>query len=346
MNILGLISSENDPASRTRIKQYKKEFASHNVSLFPKYYTPLRDKDPSKWMYRFGKMTGVSEWRIANFFKTIGRLSLLRQQYKYDIIWENRLLLPHHSYFERKIKKPLVFDYDDAIWINEGEKQVQEVISKSALVFAGNEYLAEYGSKFNKNIYIIPTTVDTEMLYPLNKNYETFVIGWIGTKSNFPFLEIIKQPIIDFLSQNSDSKFVIVSSEKPSQFKFDEKQVCFSTWSVENENNLINQFSVGIMPLPDNEYTRGKCSYKMLQYMACGKPVIVSPVGMNKMILSEDEVGLGATVEKQWFDLFVKLKTDDTTRERLGQHGRMVVEEKYSKKKYAPIILEHFSKLI
>ncbi|HMU45937.1 MAG TPA: glycosyltransferase [Chitinophagaceae bacterium] len=346
MKILGLISSENDPASRTRIKQYKKEFASQNVLLSPRYFTPLRDKDPSRWMYRFRKTTGVSEWRIANFFKIISRLPLLQQQKKYDIIWENRLLLPHHSYFERRIKKPLVFDYDDAIWINEGEKQVQETISKSTLVFAGNEYLAEYGSKYNKKVCIIPTTVDTEILYPQNKINETFVIGWIGTKSNFSFLEIIKQPIIDFLSQNSDSKFVVVSSEEPPQFKFDEKQVCFIPWSAENENNLINQFSVGIMPLPDNEYTRGKCSYKMLQYMACGKPAIVSPVGMNQKILSEDEVGFAASEEKQWFDLFVKLKNDDATRERLGQNGRMVVEEKYSIKKYAPIILEHFSKLI
>lgn len=346
MKILGLISSENDPASRTRIKQYKKEFASHNVSLSPRYFTPLRDDDPSKWMYRLRKITGVSEWRISNFFKTIGRLSLLQQQKKYDMVWENRLLLPHHSYLERKIKKPLVFDYDDAIWINEGEKQVQRVIAKSALVFAGNEYLAEYGSKFNKNIHIIPTTVDTESLYPQSKINETFTIGWIGTKCNFPFLEIIRQPIIDFLSQNFDSKFVVVSSEKPPQFKFDEKQVCFSTWSAENENSLINQFSIGVMPLPDNEYTRGKCSYKMLQYMACGKPVIVSPVGMNQKILSEDEVGFAATEEQQWLDLFLRLKNENTIRKSLGKNARMVVEEKYSIKKYAPIILEHFSKLI
>ncbi len=342
MKVLGLISSSTDPASRFRIIQYKEALAKENISLTPRYFSPPRDQDPLPWMYQFKKIAGINEWRTANTLKLVSRLPLLFQQFQYDIIWQNRLILPYYNFIEKKYKKPLIFDYDDAIWLNEGARQVKTTIAKAAMVFAGNEYLADFALKHNKNINIIPTTVDTGKLFPLNIISDNFTIGWIGSKSNTPYLDIIKPALLDFLAVSKNSRLIIVSSEKPSNFVFDNERIVFKNWYPEMENEIINQFTVGIMPLADNEYTRGKCSYKMLQYMACGKPVIVSPVGMNNKLLAEDTVGLAANTKEEWVNALTTVKNDISLSGILGTNGRKMVENNYSLNKYAPIISEHF----
>jgi glycosyltransferase involved in cell wall biosynthesis len=346
MQILGLISSPEDPASRARIIQYKDYFTRAGVSLTPRFFLPEREANPAPWTYRLKKITGISEWRSSSTIKILARLPLLFQQKKYDIIWQNRLLLPHHFYFEKKISKPLVFDYDDAIWLNEGEKQVAAAITKSAMVFAGNEYLAGFAAKHNKNVQLIPTTVDTKKLFPLDLTTNQFTLGWIGTKSNFKYLDIIKPALLDFLTKHKDARFIIVSSEKPGQFNFDNEQIIFKPWSAEKENELINEFSVGLMPLKDTEWTRGKCSYKMLQYMACGKPVVVSPVGMNNKILDSGTIGMAANNTSEWLNAFTTLKDDKGFYATCCLNGRSLVEKNYSAAVYTPVIINHFKKLL
>lgn len=345
MNILGLIASSVDPASRFRIIQYKEPLSKEKIELQLRFYTPLRDKDPTHLMRRLKRITGINEWRIANTLKSIARLPLIIQQFSFDIIWQNRLLLPYHRFFEKKYIKPFAFDYDDAIWLNEGEKQVAYAISKADVVFAGNEYLAGFGKKYNKNIHIIPTAVDTDILYPLNKPAGLFTIGWIGSRSNLPYLEIIRQPLLDFLTMNNDARLVIISTEKPLNFNFDNNRIIFQSWQPDKENEMINEFSVGIMPLTDDNYTRGKCSYKMLQYMACGKPVIVSPVGMNSKLLSESDIGFAATSKEDWLKALISVKNDPQLSEALGKNGTTLVESSYSVKKYAPVIAACFRKI-
>lgn len=345
MKILGLISSPTDPASRFRIMQYKKPLSMQNIQMSVKYFNPLRDKNPAPWMYRLRKITGINEWRTADFFKSFARLPLLAKQYNFDIIWQNRLLLPCHNFFENKYKKPFVFDYDDAIWLTEGENKVITAISKASMVFAGNEYLADFAQKYNTNIHIIPTVIDTEIMYPTYKFPDRFTIGWIGSRSNFAYLDLIKQTLYDFLSNHQDARLVIISTEMPPNYKFDNKQIIFHPWQPDNENGVINEFSVGIMPLPDNDLTKGKCSYKMLQYMACGKPVIVSPVGMNNKLLSESNIGFAANTREDWHRALIAVKNDYHLSQELGKNGRNLVECNYSLKKYVPLIASHLTKI-
>ena len=345
MKILGLISSPTDPASRARIMQYKNYFSEAGGELTPRFFSPFRDADPAPWTYKLKKITRINEWRTANIFKSLARLPLLIQQYNYDIIWQNRLVLPHHFFFENKFNKPLVFDFDDAIWLNEGEKQVKAAISRAALVFAGNQYLSDYGSSLNKNIHIIPTTIDTKKLFPLNNEIENFNIGWIGSESNFKYLEIIKPAILDFLSKNTDSSFTVVSSKKPTQFSFDNNRIIFKQWSAEKENEIINDFSVGLMPLEDNSWTKGKCSYKMLQYLACGISAIVSPVGMNKELLAAGDVGYAATNQHDWFNAITEVKNNKAHAIQKGNNGRELVERDYSCTVMTPKIINLFKTL-
>lgn len=346
MKVLGLISSLTDPASRARIIQYKDYFAASGNTLAPRFFTPLKDADPAPWTYKLKKITGINEWTSFDLMKTIGRVPLHFAQAGFDLIWQNRLIQLHHSYWETKLRKPVVFDFDDAIWFNEGEKEVIKKIQQSAMIFAGNEYLADYASKYNKNTFIIPTTVDTTKLFPLKKKASCFTIGWIGTKSNFQYLEIMKSAVLDFLLQNQDACLVIVSSEKPDQFNFDDKQIIFRYWNQETENLVINEFSVGLMPLADTEWTKGKCSYKMLQYMACGKPVIVSPVGMNNKLLTADTIGVAANNTVGWLNAFNTLKNDNDFHTTCSLNGRNLVEKNYSVAIYTPVIINHFKKLL
>jgi glycosyltransferase involved in cell wall biosynthesis len=337
MNILSLISSLTDPASRFRIMQYKKSLAELGTHLNYTVPYPPKDSDPSRIVFKSKKL-----WHIC---MVTGRLKILPQQYFYDAIWQNRLLIYDHFIIEKFIKKPLVFDMDDAIWLCEGEKQINLAIGRSQMVFAGNDYLAEYSSRFNSNTKIIPSTIDTDVFKPLFTENKTFTLGWIGTKSNFPYLELIKQPVLQFLQETKNTRLIIVSTEQPGVFKFDNKRIVFKQWSAEKENRMINEFSVGLMPLPDNNWTKGKCSYKMLQYMACGKPAIVSPVGLNKTILEKSQLGNGAGNEADWLKAMYELMNDTALYTFCAENGRLFTEENYSLKKWAPVVNEHFKKL-
>lgn len=346
MKVLSLISSLIDPAPRFRIITYQKYFERLGHQLFLKKFSPERDSDPPRWTYTLKKVSSINEWRIWNLVKQLMRSPFLMNQINHDIIWQNRLIVPYNSFIERNIYKPFVFDFDDAVWMIEGFESFKKVVTKADLLFAGNEYLAEYASKYNKKISIVPTTIDTEIFKPQYQFTDTFTLGWIGTESNFKYLEIIKKPVIDYLSMNKKSRLVIVSDRMPPNIEFDNNQTIFKKWSAEKENELINQFSIGLMPLDDNEWTKGKCSYKMLQYLACGKPVVVSPVGMNKKLLNESEIGFSAENESKWVNAFNTLCTDKSLYNHYSQNGVALVNEKYSCVKWSSVILSNFTKLL
>lgn len=300
MKVLGIITSPEDPSSRIRIVQYKKWFEQKGDQLDDIFFTPLKEDEPTTTATQLGKLTGINKWRIWNAYKQIARLPLLYKQYKYDVLWQSRLLIPENYKIEKFYRKPFVFDFDDAIWLNEGEDYVIKAIRKSDKVFAGTAYLAEYASKYNSSVVIIPTTVDTDINYPTDTTSEIFTIGWIGTPSNLPYLESIKDSLLKFIRINSDARLMIVSSICPSFFPFDNKQLVFRKWQADKENEMVNDFSIGIMPLPDNNWTRGKCGYKILQYMACNKPFIASPVGINASLIKKSFSGVSAETEPDW----------------------------------------------
>ena len=346
MKVLGIIAAQNDPSSRIRILQYKKWFSIRGEQLDTKIFTPLKEEEPSSASVKIANITGVNKWRIWNSFKEISRLPLLSKQYNYDVLWQLRLLIPENYSLEKFYRKPFVFDFDDAIWINEGEKHVIKAIKKSDKVFAGNTYLSDFASKYNSKVALIPTTVDTEKHFPINREQQFFTVGWIGTTSNFIYLEVIKDALLEFLRKNADAQLIIVSSVPPSFLPFDNKQIVFKKWQEDKENELVNEFSIGIMPLPDNEWTKGKCGYKLLQYMACNKPFIASPVGINALLIEKSESGLSAISENQWLSKLQDLKNDHSVYSSLSKNGRAFVEEHYSAKVWSNTIIEEMKQLI
>lgn len=345
LNILGLITEENYPSSRARILQYLPSLEKYNCIVHPRSFSLHKNSVPTKWMVNTGKLTRINPWRLLRESQKIIRLPLLYEQYKYDLIWQNRLVITQHAWYEKKFNRPRVFDFDDAIWLQDGEKQVQEAISASSHVFAGNEYLADYAVRYSGNVSIIPSVIDTSALFPLPKTADRFIIGWIGSASNLPYLELVKPAIVKFLQENPQAAFMVVSSEPGNVFTYDNKQIIYRKWSANQENELINKFSVGLMPLADTPFTRGKCGFKILQYLACGIPVLASPVGINERILKESNAGLAITSPDEWIGGLRTIMNDSGFYRSSSENGPAYIENNFSVNKYAPVIAGHFRRI-
>jgi glycosyltransferase involved in cell wall biosynthesis len=227
---------------------------------------------------------------------------------------------------EPLLQRPRIFDVDDAIWVHRGGRAARRLAQMSDLVICGNDYLADKFSSWNQNVRIIPTGVDTRRYRPLGRQTRPdCVIGWIGTVPGFGYLRAIEGALASVLRQHQHVVLRIVSNEFPVLAAVPTSQVQLRRWSADTEISEIQDFDIGIMPLLDNEFARGKCSFKMLQYMACGVPVVASPFGMNGELLAQAEIGISADSETGWITALNDLVKSTALRSRLGNTGRELV---------------------
>jgi glycosyltransferase involved in cell wall biosynthesis len=231
----------------------------------------------------------------------------------------------------------MILDVDDAVWLNTGGHRAQDLARASDLVVCGNSFLADQFSRWNSNVTIIPTAVNTSWYRPRRsrQGVPALVLGWTGTSGNFPFLYSIEGALLRVFQHCSRARLLIVA-DRPPQFKrLPESRVEFELWTPRTELDAFAHMSIGLMPLADNAWCNGKCSYKMLCYMAAGLPVVVTAAGMNREVLAMGEVGLSAGCEQQWVDALTALLSDADLRQRMGAAGRVVVEERFSLQRLA-----------
>jgi glycosyltransferase involved in cell wall biosynthesis len=253
---------------------------------------------------------------------------------------------------EPLLKKPLVFDFDDAIWLSGrfGKSATRRIASLATVVIVGNIFLAEWINGYARDVRIIPTAVDTESFKPRQTEEgccadDTFIVGWIGTEANLPYLTQIERPLKRFLDDHTSAKILVVTSVPPSFSTIPPERVLFLRWSYATAADAVRQMDIGIMPLPDNEWTRGKCSFKMLQYMATGIPAVVSPVGMNSDVLKMGQVGLAAVEDDDWYEALTYFYDNRTNAKIYGQNGRSAVERHFSQQIIAERLAEIFKEL-
>jgi glycosyltransferase involved in cell wall biosynthesis len=279
----------------------------------------------------------------------LGRLKRLRGIRRFDLLWVEYELWPSlPALFERVLVRsrvPYVVDYDDAIFHRyDGNprmlvraflrEKIRAVMRGARTVIAGNAYLASYARDSGAaRIEVLPTVVDLSR-YACDsvRRREEVTIGWIGSGSTARYLELVRRPLEE-ACRSGRARVVVLGGQKPS---LGDLPVEFHRWSEDTEADEISRFDVGIMPLPDTPWERGKCGYKLLQYMACGKPVVASPVGANREIVRHGENGLLASGEEEWAKALVTLRDDEPLRRRLGAAGRATVEERYSLDRAAP----------
>lgn len=332
---------ERGASSRLRTLQYvpflqEQGFEVTHQSLFSSAY--LRSiYQSNNWLMTRSRNGGRVAMAMAR------RLAAVLRARQYEVIWVEKELFPYlPSWFESLLCRsntPYIVDYDDAIFhrydissrpiMNRilGNK-LDPLLNGCFAVTAGNTYLADYCVKHGaKRIEIIPTVIDIDRyLYSIDPDVNEFRIGWIGSPSTAHYLDLIVNPLRS-LSNERPIRLVTVGAPRTEISGVPLEQ---HNWSLENEASLISSCHVGVMPLSDTPWERGKCGYKLIQYMACGRPVIASPIGTNIDIVHKS-VGFLAANDTEWLDALRKLAVDPSLRSKMGTAARQLVESKYTK---------------
>jgi glycosyltransferase involved in cell wall biosynthesis len=237
-------------------------------------------------------------------------------------------------------RKKIIYDFDDAIWLPNTSAQNALVAKikfhqKTALicrwaykVSVGNEYLGDYARQFNVNVVYNPTTIDTLHLHNRTKDQAQgkLVIGWTGSHSTLPYLKMI-EPIIRDLENRYEFEFWVIANQAPA---LDLQSLVYVPWNKASEIDDLLKLNIGVMPLTDDQWAKGKCGFKALQYMALGIPPLVSPVGVNTHIVQEGVNGFVCDTPNDWQTALEKLLQSHELRTQLGQAARQTIEQRYS----------------
>jgi glycosyltransferase involved in cell wall biosynthesis len=281
-------------------------------------------------------LTGM--WAAGTF---AARLRDIATSYGTDMTIIQRQMLPAFVPLEAFTKQPRVLDIDDAVWLTRGGRNLMKLARRCDAIICGNDFLAENCRQWNHNVSVLPTAVDTDLLFPTAKSPRTrALIGWTGTSENYRFLYSIEAALAQVLRDNSDAGLLIISDRPPRFTMIDNKQVEFVRWSALAESDALRRITVGIMPLEDSEWSRGKCSFKMLCYMASGVPVVVSPVGMNLEVLSRGDIGFGPHDSREWTAALNTLLRDGEAAAQMGANARAVAMKHFSVKALGPRLAE------
>ena len=268
----------------------------------------------------------------------------------FDLIWIEKEALPWlPAWIEYKLgldKATYIVDYDDAIFHSYDQhhfklvrlvlgRKIDEIMQYAKFVLVGNEYLFERAKKAGaKRVELLPTVIDLEKYSPIFFiNNDIFTIGWIGSPVTSHYLKLVI-PALEEVCKNNNARLVLIGAKREDlPINMPAKYV---SWSEETEIKEIQKFDVGIMPLPDNAWEQGKCGFKLIQYMACSKPVIGSPVGVNSKIIRHGINGYQAKNINEWIWSLQKLKGDRKLCQKMGKAGREIVEKEYCLQVTAP----------
>ncbi len=347
MRILVLTRYERlGSSSRVRFYQYYPYLEAHGVELVS---APFFSDEYVKNLYN-GRSASVFSVLLAY----VKRVFTLARSGTFDLLWLEKELFPWlPAWFERLLhffKIPYVVDYDDAVFHRYDMhpsslvrallgRKIDRVMHNAALVIVGNEYLAERARQAGaQRIEVLPSVVDVSQ-YTLNAGSDpsTLRIGWIGSPVTAPYLDQVRTALEQFSSQTKFQLILVGSGEiRP----FGNIPTTLLPWDEKMETGIGEMFDMGIMPLVDGPFERGKCGYKLIQYMAGGMPVIASPIGVNTQIVSPGDNGFLADADAEWLDAFQKLGRDAELRLKMGQSGRRMAEQMYNLQGTAPRMLD------
>jgi glycosyltransferase involved in cell wall biosynthesis len=282
---------------------------------------------------------------IAVIKGSIRRKLLLFKLKKYNYIFIQReaspIGLPFFEWIVSKIlHKKIIYDFDDAIWIPHISEQnklaaifknsnkVKQICRWAYKVSCGNNYLCNYAKQFNEQVVYNPTCVDTDHRYNIiaNHDVERVTIGWTGSFSTVHFLDMV-QPALKKLQEKYDFNIKVICNKEP---VLDLKNITYVEWTEENEISELAGCQIGLMPLTDDEWNKGKCGFKLIQYLALEIPAVSSSIGVNKIIIEEGINGFFSKTEDDWYAAIEKLIRDPAVRKQMGKAGRKKITEEYS----------------
>ncbi|MCO6501335.1 MAG: glycosyltransferase family 4 protein [Vicingus serpentipes] len=326
----------------------------------------------NRWDYDFSFLISEKDdaifYKKGHFFRKILiivkaffiRLKDILNASKYDIVFIQReAFLTGTTFFEKRIARSsakLVYDFDDSIWLSnvseanakwnwlKNPNKTKEIIAIADLVFAGNAYLADYAQKVNSHVIIIPTTIDTEEYQRIPIEKQKICIGWSGSITTIQHFEYAVPFLKKIKNKYADSIEIKVIGDK--NYRHDELGIQGLDWNKEDELKELSSFDIGIMPLPNDEWSSGKCGLKGLQYMALEIATIMSPVGVNTEIIKDGENGFLANSQEEWVEKISMLIDSVDLRKKMGERGRESVLNRYAVESNKNIYLTSFNQLI
>lgn len=336
---------------------------------FEQYLNYLKQEG---WEYDFSFLISESAdaffYQKGHFFRKLLiiingwfiRLGNVLNANKYDIIFIQReAFITGTTFFERRFSKSsakVIYDFDDSIWLSnvsdanknwnwlKNSNKTKEIISVADLIFTGNQYLSDYAKQVNDNVVIIPTTIDTEEYQKIHKENKKIYVGWSGSITTIQHFEYALPFLTELKNKYKDQiEIKVIGDGNYINRELDIKGIA---WNKENEIEELSSFDIGIMPLPDDGWSSGKCGLKGLQYMALEIPTIMSPVGVNTEIIQDGINGFLAEDKQEWIEKISRLIESADLRDKIGKSGRKTVIEKYSVNTYKHKYLFYFNLLI
>lgn len=333
-------------SSRLRLYQYLPYLQEAGIDV---KLAPLLGDDYVRGLYG-GKIAKLSVLKAY-----VARLGFMLRAGRFDAVWVEKEMLPWiPAWLELGLfpaKLPLIVDYDDAVFHRYDQhrislvrgllgRKIDSVMQRADLVVAGNEYLANRArSAGAARVEILPTVVDMARYGVAASEaggQALPTIGWIGSPATAQFLHLIAPALREVVAR----KLARVVAVGANANQLGDLPVTALPWTEATEVTAIQRFDIGIMPLPDAPFERGKCGYKLIQYMACGKPVVASPVGVNSVIVRDEVDGFLAATHQEWVSALTRLIADLELRQKMGNEGRLRIENEFSLQQAAPRLVK------
>lgn len=296
----------------------------------------------------YGDTTLGFPWsRLRPLFRPLSavrQLAHLRDLHPTDVIYFQRPLVEFPiTAIERAAARgrASVFDFDDAIFLGLGNRRkVRSIIEIADQVVTGNRYLAEFADAPGKTT-VIPTVVDSDRFAfhpPRDRRGKDVVIGWTGLRGNYPQL-MTAAPALRKVIERTGAQLLVISNGTPPR-ELSELGARYLPWTAAREVEDLAEIDIGLMPLPDTPFTRGKCAFKLIQYMALGRPAVASPVGANCEVVTDGVDSFLPRSLAEWEDHLIALVDDPDLRARVGRAGRSRIEAAYSLAAVLPLYLQ------
>lgn len=334
------------PAFRIRTGVPAPALASHGVEILP---LPLFDmRGDARFRAGAPQTKAIEVMRAHHALHR--RLSALPGDVGVALIQRQADMLPSLR-LERLAcqDRRVILDVDDAIWLDTTRaagahplaflkataRKTRWLAGRADHVIAGNDRIAEWFSPLTREVSVVPSLIDHDQVaVRAHAPSDHVVLGWIGSPSTAPHLHALSKPLEHLTKRDSDVRFelVVVGARAPSIRGMRVQELA---WSPTVERETLARMDVGLMPLPDDEWTRGKCAYKALLYMAAGIPVVADPVGVSADVIEHDRAGLLPAQRDEWCDALLLLGRDVDLRRRLGAHGRRRIERDFSVRRWS-----------
>jgi len=333
LKITAITGGHNEPSARFRVRQYINELTQYNIQVTE--CLPFISKSGDYWYHKYGLPIQLIPQMGTACLRIASRIPAVLTSYKSDITWIQREFLTATSTIEGLTNSPRIFDVDDAIWLRLKFTSgfAKKIAQKTDGVICGNNWIADHFAECNIPTWVVPTGIDTKRWQPGQKiEKEFFYLGWMGTSGNYKYLYEIEKPLYSFLNKYKKIKLLVVADKKPTFSRLKRTHFDFIPWAKDIEVPAMQKMDIGLMPLSNSDWERGKCAFKMLLYMSTGIPVVASPVGMNKEVLNKGSIGFGPISKDEWTDAFNTLYNDYSLREYMGKTGRKIIINNYSTK--------------